>query len=42
MARQLENTLFTLTADFQQGVTERDYEVIVMENIGHLPMIEVK
>ncbi len=32
MARQLENTLFTLSADFQQGVTERDYEVIVMEN----------
>lgn len=32
MAGQLENTLYTLSPAFQQGVTEADYEVIVMEN----------
>ncbi len=32
MSRQLENTLYTLTADYQQGVTVDDYEVIVIEN----------
>ena len=31
MARQLQNTLYTLSADFQQGVSQQDYEVIVME-----------
>jgi len=32
MSRQLENTLLSLSADYQQGVTAEDYEVIVMEN----------
>jgi glycosyltransferase involved in cell wall biosynthesis len=32
MARQLQNTLYTLSADFQQEVSQQDYEVIVMEN----------
>ncbi len=32
MARQLENTLYTLSPDYQQGVDASDYEVIVMEN----------
>lgn len=32
MPAQLENTLLTLTADFQQGVDIDDYEVIVIEN----------
>ncbi|MEP1471062.1 MAG: glycosyltransferase [Halieaceae bacterium] len=32
MAAQLQNTLYTLTADYQDGVSEDDYEVIVMEN----------
>ena len=32
MARQLENTLYTLSAEFQQGVSADDYAVIVMEN----------
>lgn len=32
MASQLHNTLLTLTADYQRGVEESDYEVIVMEN----------
>lgn len=32
MSRQLENTLLSLTADYQRGVTADDYEVIVMEN----------
>jgi glycosyltransferase involved in cell wall biosynthesis len=32
MARQLENTLLSLAADYQRGVSEEDYEVIVMEN----------
>ncbi len=32
MSRQLENTLLSLTAGYQQGVTADDYEVIVMEN----------
>ena len=32
MSRQLENTLYTLSAGYQQGVVPEDYEVIVMEN----------
>jgi glycosyltransferase involved in cell wall biosynthesis len=32
MSAQLENTLLSLTADYQRGVTANDYEVIVMEN----------
>ncbi len=32
MASQLENTLYTLSPEFQEGVTAADYEVIVMEN----------
>lgn len=32
MARQAENTLYTLSADYQREVDERDYEVIVVEN----------
>jgi glycosyltransferase involved in cell wall biosynthesis len=32
MSRQLENTLFSLSANYQQGVLADDYEVIVMEN----------
>ena len=32
MSSQLENTLLSLTADYQRGVTADDYEVIVMEN----------
>ena len=32
MSRQLENTLLSLTADYQRGVVADDYEVIVMEN----------
>jgi glycosyltransferase involved in cell wall biosynthesis len=32
MPAQLENTLLSLTAEYQQGVSEQDYEVIVMEN----------
>ena len=32
MPRQLENTLLSLCADYQRGVSEEDYEVIVMEN----------
>ncbi len=32
MASQLENTLASLAADYQRGVCEEDYEVIVMEN----------
>jgi glycosyltransferase involved in cell wall biosynthesis len=32
MSRQLQNTLFTLSAEFQQGVESGDYEVIVLEN----------
>lgn len=32
MAQQLENTLLTLTADYQRGVDIDDYEVIVIEN----------
>ena len=34
MSRQLENTLYSLTAECQNGVSEDDYEVIVMENDG--------
>jgi glycosyltransferase involved in cell wall biosynthesis len=32
MPGQLENTLRSLYADYQRGVSEEDYEVIVMEN----------
>lgn len=32
MARQAENTLFTLSARFQREVDEADYEIIVVEN----------
>jgi glycosyltransferase involved in cell wall biosynthesis len=32
MSRQLENTLYTLSAGYQRGVVPEDYEVIVMEN----------
>jgi glycosyltransferase involved in cell wall biosynthesis len=32
MPGQLENTLLSLVPDYQQGVSEQDYEVIVMEN----------
>ena len=32
MARQLENTLFTLSAKYQQNIAANDYEVIVVEN----------
>ena len=32
MSAQLENTLLTLAPDYQQGVDEDDYEVIVIEN----------
>ena len=32
MADQLQNTLRTLSADYQKGVNIEDYEVIVMEN----------
>ncbi|MEP5567772.1 MAG: glycosyltransferase [Halioglobus sp.] len=39
MAGQLENTLRSLYADYQSGVEEDDYEVIVMENnsVANLP-----
>ncbi len=32
MARQLENTLFTLSAQYQKNIAAYDYEVIVVEN----------
>lgn len=32
MPRQAERTLYSLSAEYQQGVTESDYEVIVVEN----------
>lgn len=32
MSRQLANTLFTLSTAYQRGVSEQDYEVIVVEN----------
>jgi hypothetical protein len=32
MSQQLANTLFTLSAGYQRGVSEKDYEVIVVEN----------
>lgn len=32
MSRQLENTLYTLSPDYQRGLALEDYEVIVMEN----------
>ncbi len=32
MPGQLENTLLSLAPDYQRGVNEQDYEVIVMEN----------
>lgn len=32
MARQAENTLYTLSTSFQRGVAERDYEIVVVEN----------
>ena len=32
MPGQLEKTLFTLSADYQQGVAADDYEIIVIEN----------
>lgn len=32
MSQQLANTLFTLSAAYQRGVSEQDYEVIVVEN----------
>lgn len=32
MADQAEKTLYSLCADYQQGVTEEDYEIIVVEN----------
>lgn len=32
MAAQLHNTLYTLGVDFQQNVTQEDYEVILIEN----------
>ncbi len=43
MSRQLENTLYSLTAECQNGVSEDDYEVIVMENSSadNLPPSEV-
>ncbi len=35
MPKQLANTLFTLSPAYQLGVTEQDYEVIVVENTSH-------
>ena len=32
MPKQAEKTLYSLTAEYQQGVEESDYEVIVVEN----------
>ena len=32
MARQLGNTLYSLSTQYQRGVSEKDYEVIVVEN----------
>lgn len=32
MSRQAENTLFTLSARYQRGVGEEDYEIILVEN----------
>lgn len=32
MARQAENTLYTLSTAFQRDVAERDYEIVVVEN----------
>lgn len=32
MARQLHNTLYSLSSQYQRGVDEQDYEVIVVEN----------
>ena len=32
MPRQAENTLYSLSADYQRGVSASDYEVIVVEN----------
>lgn len=32
MSRQARNTLYSLSAQYQQGVSSRDYEVIVVEN----------
>lgn len=44
MSRQLENTLRSLMADYQHGVTASDYEVIVMENssVDNLSTAQVK
>lgn len=43
MSSQLENTLRSLSADYQQGVSSLDYEVIVMENssVDNLPETSV-
>lgn len=35
MARQLGNTLYTLSTRYQRGVSENDYEVIVVENASN-------
>lgn len=32
MARQLENTLYTLSSRYQQNIDAKDYEVVVVEN----------
>ena len=32
MARQVENTLFTLSTQYQRQVAENDYEIILVEN----------
>ena len=32
MARQAENTLYSLSANFQENVNEQDYEIIAIEN----------
>ena len=38
MAKQAENTLNSLSPDYQQGVSTADYEVIVVENASPRPM----
>lgn len=44
MARQLANTLYTLSPAYQRNITENDYEVIVVENESsdNIPAPEVE
>jgi glycosyltransferase involved in cell wall biosynthesis len=40
MARQAENTLYSLSASFQENVSEHDYEIIAVENDSDDPLGE--